>query len=90
MVVGGDEHHQRHLAGGNRTQCLEAIHPRHLHIEEHQVRPVFAQTGDGRCAIAILADNVDVGMRGQADFQPAPGQRFVVDDEGAQSWRAGR
>ena len=83
MVVRGHEHDERHFRSGNVAQRFEAIDTGHLHVEEHQVRPLRVHRRDRRRTISILADDVDVGMVAEAQLQATPRQRLVVDDDRA-------
>ena len=46
LVVRGDEDHRRHALCSNSVDDPEAVGPRHLHVEEHQVRLLLADEGD--------------------------------------------
>ena len=61
LIVGGDEDDERHLVGADRLDHLEAVHLRHLHVEEHEVRRVVVNSGDGLFAVARLRDQFESG-----------------------------
>ena len=42
LVVGRDENNLGHVAARQATQYLETIHPRHLHVQEHEIRRLLA------------------------------------------------
>ena len=81
LIVGGDEDDERHALGADRLDHLEAVHLRHLHVEEHQVRRVIQDGGDGLLAVAALADDLDVRLGAKQARQPLARERFVVDDQ---------
>ena len=83
LVVRGDEHHQRHGFLRQLREHFETRHARHLDIEEHQVRLVGRDGRDGFAAVRALGNDLEILRCQQPDFQPAPGERFVVDDDRA-------
>ena len=54
LIVRGHEDHERHALAADRLDHLEAVHLRHLHVEEHQVRRVIHDRGDRFLAVAAL------------------------------------
>ena len=55
LIVRGDEDDERHPLAADRLDDLEAVHLRHLDVEEHEVRRVIVDRGDGFLAVAALA-----------------------------------
>jgi hypothetical protein len=77
------EHDHRHALLRHLLDDLDAGEARHLDVEEHQVG---SESGDGRqrlAAVGALPDDLDVVRVLEAQFEAAPRQRLVVDDEGA-------
>ena len=82
-IEGRDEHDHRHALLRHLRDHVEAREPGHLDVEEHQVRRVLGDRGDRLAAVGALAHDLDVGRLPQAQLEPAAGERFVVDDDGA-------
>jgi hypothetical protein len=86
VVEGGDEHHLRAAPAPPRGRAFEqreAVATGHLDVEQQQVDRVRGEEGDGRVGVGAVADDLDVGLVGEQPPQPPPGDRLVVDDEGA-------
>jgi hypothetical protein len=56
MVVRSHDDHAGHPVGANRLDHREAVHPRHLDVEQDQVRLLVANRGDGFSPVARFAD----------------------------------
>ena len=83
-VVRRDEHDHRQLVRLQLGQHVEAREPGHLDVEEHQVRPLLADRVERLAAVAALADDLDVVGHAQAQLEPAPRQRLIVDQQRAE------
>jgi hypothetical protein len=82
LVVGGDEHDDRHRARSDRLHHVEAAHLRHVHVQEHDVGPRARHQLLGLRAGAG-PDHGDLRIAGQVELHGLAGQRLVVDDEDA-------
>ncbi len=85
--MGGDEHHRRRAGAlAQAARQLDAVDAGHVDVEQHQVEVGREQLRLGVGAVGGLGHHL--GPRrvalGQQRAQPRPGQRFVVDDQGAQ------
>ena len=80
LIVGGDEDDERHALAADRFDHLEAVHLRHLHVEEHQIGFVIHDGGDSFLAVAALRDDLDILLVGQQPGQPLARERFIVHD----------
>jgi hypothetical protein len=85
LVEGGHEDDvRRGLVLHHAARHLEAVEPRHLDVEEHDVR---LQPFDGRQrfdAVAGLADDFDAADLAEQVAELVARQLFVVDEHGAQ------
>ena len=81
LIVGGHEDHERHALAADGFDHLEAVHLRHLHVEEHEIRLVIDDRRDGFFAVAALADDLDVRLARQQPGQPLPRERLIVHDQ---------
>ena len=84
VVLGiGGEHH--HLGAGHGlehpAERLEAVHPRHRDVHEHDVRVLLDGISNRLLAVRGGADNLDVGGPVEEGRQPSPHQRVVIDNE---------
>jgi hypothetical protein len=80
-VVRRHEHQQRRFRPLQRFGDDEAVDAGHLDVEEHEVDLMRAQRLDRRAAGTALGDDRDVVGVGQEPPQPAPRERFVVDQQ---------
>ena len=64
----------------HRGQDLDAVHLRHLHVEEHQVVGFLVQFGDGIPAIHSLGDIVEAELF-ERSRETGPHHAAVVDDQ---------
>ena len=64
-------------------EYFKTIEPRHLDIEKQQVGPVFLNRFDGLDAVRALSENLNVGFLGQRQSDALAGERFIIDDNGA-------
>ena len=78
-----DEDDHRAVVGFERLQDREPVGLRHLHVEEHEIRRERLDLGHRRRAVPALPDDLDVGLVAEEGPQPAPRERFVVDEERA-------
>ena len=81
LIVGGDEDDERHPLAADRLDDLEAVHLRHLHVEEHELRRVILDRRDGLLAVAALPHDFDVGLAREQRGQALTRERLIVDDE---------
>ena len=84
LVERRGKHDQGHVRPRDVPKHFEAVHGRHLDIEEHEIRLQGPDALDGVLAVAELAHDLHVVERGQPEHQPPAGQRLVVDDDGAE------
>src|SRR5690606_36826874 len=82
LVVGGDEDGHRHPLDAYPFEHAEAVEPRHLDIEEDQVRLHFADRFDRLDPVLALPRELHVVLPGEQVADARACQRFIVDDEG--------
>jgi hypothetical protein len=70
-----------HLFLGDRLNDSEAVHPRHLHIQEDQIRPMFPDRGNRRFRPTRLADHPHIRLLTQKPQNLSPRGRFIVDNQ---------
>jgi hypothetical protein len=83
LIVGGDEDDGGRAFGGEAGDDLEAVLLGHADVEEEEVRVLRVRGEDRGLAVAIFADDLDVFVRAQEADESAAGERFVIDNEGA-------
>ena len=81
--VRGHEHHRRHPRHPAFAQDIEAVEPRHLHVEEHQIRLERVKRPQRLPPVPRLAHDHDVRVSAEQLPDAAAGQRFIVHDQGA-------
>ena len=81
LVVGCNENHGRHIAPGQATKYVEAIHSRHLDVEEHQIRRVLLHCRQRFASVATHSTDAYVRIFFEPDFESASGQLFVIYDQ---------
>src|SRR5262249_19092975 len=86
LVVRGHEDHDWPVNGYGFAKDLEAVEPGHLYIEENEVRPLLIDGDNGRAAIAGFTDDLDLRFLREHREQSPTRERFVVDDERANSF----
>ena len=72
---------RRRLA--ERLQHLEAVHPRHLDVEEDEVRALLLDQPEGFHAVGRLPEEAHVVQVGEEADQAVARQLLVVHDHGA-------
>ena len=60
LVVGRHEDDERHALAPDRFDDLEAVHMRHLDIEEHELRRIIEDRRHGFLAVTTLAHHLDI------------------------------
>ncbi len=85
-VEGGHEYDHRHAGLRDAAQHLESVDARHLDVEEHEVRRVRGDRVDRLAPVRALRDDLEVVESAQAELEPAPRERLVVDDDCADRW----
>jgi hypothetical protein len=83
--VGGHEDHGRHARGPDRLDDREAVHARHLDVEQDEVGLPVANELDGFSAVSRFDDGLDLRVVPEQPPQPLASERFVVDDEDGQA-----
>ncbi len=77
-------------AAGDGARRLQAIHARHVDIEEEERRPVRLDHGIDVPAVLHLAHDVELGPQPrEARTQLRAQQRLVVGDDGVDAAHAG-
>ena len=89
LIVGGHEDDERHALAPDRFDDLEAVHVRHLDIEEDELRRVIQDRRHGFLAVTTLAHHLDVGLARQQGRQPLARERLVVHDQGLDLFQGG-
>ena len=82
-IVRRHEHHFRQSCRIEVFDDLEAIHSRHLHVEEDEVGLRALDRLDGRRAVGAHGHDVDVGLQAEQRLNAVAAELFVVDDYGA-------
>lgn len=82
-VVRGDEDDGGGEGGAHLAQHLEAVHARHLHVQEEHVHRVLAQGLHRLGAAGALAHHLDFGVRREQRQEPLPGDALVVHHQHA-------
>ena len=82
-VVRGHEDDGRHVVAVEVLDDVEAVHARHLDVEEDEVGLLALDHLDGARAVGAGADDFDVGLLGEQGGDAVTRQLLVVDDEGA-------
>jgi len=72
LIVGRDEHHQRHGLLRQPREHLESRHAGHLDVEEHQVRLVLLDSRERLAAVGALGEDLEVRLVAQPDLDTAP------------------
>ncbi len=83
LVVGRGEDHRARSLRAELRQRGEAIHLRHLHIEEKEIRREAAHRFHRRAAIGAAGHHLHVRRIRQQRVQPAARQLLVGGDDGA-------
>jgi hypothetical protein len=68
----------------DRAQHVEAVEPRHLHVEEHRVGAQLIERGDRGDAIAALGGDLEVGVQTDEVADSLAREWLVVDDHHAE------
>ena len=87
LVVRCDEHDHRLMDTGDASQHLEAVLTGHLDVEQEKVGPLVDDRLHGCGPVRGFPHELEVGFLGQHRPQPPAGERFVIDDERADSRR---
>ena len=80
-IIGGDEHHGRHVRGPDGPQDAEAVGRRHLHVQKHQGGRQFLDGAYRRRSVGRLADDLEVRKAVHDALQASALMRFVVHDK---------
>lgn len=86
-IEGRHEHHRGPIHGLQLRQHLEPVESGHLHVEQHEVGPQPFDRRERAFAVLGLADHFDVGHARAVRAQCPPRQRFVVDEQHAETIR---
>jgi hypothetical protein len=57
---------------------MEAIHDRHRHVHEDNIRLQRGRARDGRPAVRRFADHVEIGVRPEDRLQPLADRLVIV------------
>ncbi len=89
MIEGGrkDNFGKRDLAVEQLLDYAKTVQARHLDVEKHQVRIVFADQGDGFQAVLALRDYVHIVQVLEQVGELVACQLFVVDDDRGEGHR---
>jgi hypothetical protein len=83
LVMCRHEHDWRHSIRTDRADDVESVEFRHLYVEEHKVGAERSDAIDCGLTVATLGDDLDVAAIFEERSQVPPGDRFIVDDDGA-------
>src|SRR5262249_16712610 len=81
LIIGGDEDSQRHVLDADGANHLEAVHLRHLNIEEHEVGMAGEDGLDRLVAVATFSSHLKFWKWFQELSYAAASQRFIIRDE---------
>ena len=82
-VEGRHEDDHRHAFLRHAREHVQTREPRHLDIEEHEVRRVLLDGRERSTTVGALGDDLDIVLVAQADLESASRELLVVDDDGA-------
>ena len=71
----------------DRVEHLEAVEPRHLHVEENQVGLLFSDERGGFLAVHGFGRDRHMRMALQVQPHPLTGERLVVGDDRPETFR---
>ena len=81
-VAGDDDHRQRVVHRAQTIEHLDAVHARHLHVEQHEVRRLTFSEREAFLAGRRADDVVPFVLEGH--FERVADRRLVVDDKNAE------
>src|SRR5215469_10445162 len=81
LLVSGEEDHRGQLPLWQGSQNVKPVDAGHLHIKKHNIGSEFQNFLDRRRTVAALPDDLDILESLQPQCDPAPRQRFIVDDQ---------
>lgn len=77
-----DDEDPRRYAGIPKRGCRgDAVHPRHLDVEQRHVGPGFADGVEHFVATTDLRDDLQVGFEGEESGERAPHEGLVVSEQ---------
>ncbi len=79
FIVRRSENYQRPCIGDG-TRHFEAIHLRHLYIQEHNIGTRLLQRGEGIDSVFAFACNFAIGLKREQASNAAAGESFVIHD----------
>ena len=84
VVGGGEDHRRRRAAGvaGEGAQHLQAVHPRHVDVHQHQLGGELAQRLQGAGPVGADAHQLELGQLAHPVGQAFAGERLVFGDQG--------
>jgi hypothetical protein len=82
LIKGGDENHQRHFIFAQFLQHFEAIHHRHLNIQEHEIGAKGLDGLHSFPAVAAFPDYVHIRLIRQKGAHTLDAQGLVVHNKG--------
>ena len=88
-VVRRDEDDRRQARRIEILDDLEAVHARHLHVEEDEVGLRALDRLDGARSVGADGDDLDVGLHLEERLDAVASKLFVVHDHGANLCRFG-
>ena len=88
LVVGGDKDDGRPVFWRQCPQDVKAADLWHLHVQKHQVRPLFSDERDRFGAVLAFAHDLQVLLLGEQFSNAAACQRLVIDNQGADTHKA--
>lgn len=81
LVVGRDENDGRQLLRPQGVEHVEPVHPRHLDVQEYQVRLVFADGGHRRRAVPAFAGYLYIRLGREQRAETLAPERLVIHQE---------
>src|SRR5690606_25562117 len=77
----GQHEHRGEVLRDDAARGLDAVHDRHLHVHEHDVRPQLPRQLDGGGTVARLADHLDVVLHREDEGEARAHEGLVVDQQ---------
>ena len=86
LVIRRDDDHDRQRAFGQPVDHVEAAQPRHLKIQQHQVRRELSDLRQSLFAILRFPYDGDVAEAAELLTENLAGDGFVIDDQRPDCW----
>jgi hypothetical protein len=81
LIMRSDEDQASHIFRANLAHNGEAVHLRHLHVQEDEIGLLVAYQAHGFAAIPRFQDEVICSMLGKKHAHGPACQRFIIHDQ---------